>query len=94
MALPLPSSPLVGLFVSLCLILSFWLYRVALPKPIPGIPYNKHASSRLLGDLPELTKHMQVTKEMTSWLVNQCRVHNSPIVQVFARPFQKPVTEH
>ena len=29
-------------------------YRAILPKPIPGIPYNKASASRILGDAPDV----------------------------------------
>lgn len=30
-------------------------YRAILPKPIPGIPYNKASASRILGDAPDVS---------------------------------------
>lgn len=32
------------------------VYRAILPKPIPGIPYNKASVSRILGDAPDVSK--------------------------------------
>lgn len=92
MALPLFGSSSFGLLAIGVLLLSFSLYRYLLPKPIPGIPYNKHAARRLLGDMPEFGKSVSETKEVNKWLVDQCRAHNSAICQVFVRPFAKPVS--
>jgi hypothetical protein len=73
--------------VTLFLILS---YRWALPKPIPGIPYNASAVNSLLGDVPEMMEQMQKTDQIFPWLVSQTVKLQSPIVQVWARPFAKP----
>lgn len=88
-----PFSPTLGLLGIGVLVFSVCLYRLLLPKPIPGIPYNKHAARNILGDLPQLAKYMKETKEINAWLINQCRIHDSPIVQVFPRPFSKPVSK-
>lgn len=36
--------------------LLYVLYQIILPKPIPGIPYNKHAAKSLFGDIPEIRR--------------------------------------
>ncbi|KLP09079.1 related to TRI13-cytochrome P450 [Fusarium fujikuroi] len=71
-------------------LLFFYLYNRALPKPIPGIPYNKHATKRLLGDLPDLMGHQKHTGEQRRWFAMQNQKFNSPVCQVFIRPFGKP----
>lgn len=71
----------------------YLLYRLALPKPLPGIPYN-HASARsLFGDLPAMLKHVKANHTLFDWISAQCEVLNSPIIQIFASPFNlgKPV---
>lgn len=84
----LSSSTLLAfgvIFVALILV-----YRAALPKPIRGIPYN-HASARsILGDIPSMIKWKNETRETFSWITLQCKKLNSPIVQIFAKPFSKP----
>lgn len=72
---------LMGLYV---------LYQKLLPKPIPGIPYNKAAASSLLGDMPSLARHAASTGEPMAWFRQQAEAHRSPLVQVFVRPFSKP----
>ncbi|RYP27386.1 hypothetical protein DL767_007705 [Monosporascus sp. MG133] len=67
-----------------------YLYWLALPKPYPGIPHNKASARRLAGDLPGLLSHYKKTKEIASFSFQQCRNLNSPIVQIFLRPFSRP----
>ncbi|GAB7346302.1 hypothetical protein MBLNU457_5024t1 [Dothideomycetes sp. NU457] len=81
------STALVVLFIVLSALL---LYRLALPKPIPGIPYDQRSASRILGDVPDALKHLSETQEMVSFLVGRCEKLNSPVIQVFLRPFQRP----
>ncbi|KAH7237790.1 cytochrome P450 [Fusarium redolens] len=71
-------------------LLLFCLYNLALPRPIPGIPYNKNATTRLLGDLPDFIEYQKHTKEQRRWFAAQNQKFNSPICQVFIRPFGKP----
>ncbi|ELR04279.1 hypothetical protein VC83_08088 [Pseudogymnoascus destructans] len=65
-------------------------YRWALPKPIPGIPYNKEALKTVFGDAPSLVKHTTKTQELYSWMVEQNIKLQSPIIQLFVRPLAKP----
>ncbi|KAK1085086.1 hypothetical protein LTR48_004853 [Friedmanniomyces endolithicus] len=80
--------------VSLCLFglvaAGYFLYRVALPKPIEGIPYNSHAVRRILGDVPDAMKYRADTHEVFGFLEEQLVKHNTPIFQFFMRPFGKP----
>ena len=39
-------------------------YRAALPRPLPGIPYNKDAASKLFGDVPEMMRYVLRTKRI------------------------------
>lgn len=87
MSLSLQSFGIIG---SVVLLAGFLLYRAALPKPIPGIPYNKEATKNLFGDVPTFMKYHAETSELYSWLVKQCAKLDSPIIQVFMRPFGKP----
>ena len=51
-----PTSTLgvVGVVGTVLLAGAILLYRAALPKPIPGIPYKKGSEKRLLGDAPDV----------------------------------------
>jgi len=68
----------------------YFLYRTALPKPIPGIPYNKDAARSVLGDVSAMVTYQSETGQIFPWMVSQSVKLNSPIVQLFLRPFQKP----
>ncbi|KAH7468403.1 hypothetical protein FOMA001_g15745 [Fusarium oxysporum f. sp. matthiolae] len=63
-------------------LLRCWL----LPKPIPGIPYNENAVKSFMGDIPELRD----APNRREWWAQQPARHESPIVQVFMRPFDAP----
>ncbi|KAK3315597.1 cytochrome P450 [Apodospora peruviana] len=65
-------------------------YRAVLPKPIPGIPYNHDATSKLLGDMPEMLGYVMRTKRMFCWLTSLTNRHQSPIVQAFIKPMSNP----
>ena len=62
------------------------VHRALLPRPIPGIPYNKKASKRVLGDLLDLIN----APNDREWMVNQGIALNSPIYQIFLGPTSKP----
>jgi hypothetical protein len=64
----------------------YLLYRYILPRPIPGIPYNHEAVRTPLGDVPTMSKHVNETQEIWSFMTKQNIKHKSPIVQVFVRP--------
>lgn len=68
----------------------YTLYRWLLPKPIPGIAYNPEATKSLFGDAPSMLEEVKVTGEFRVWCANQVMKMNSPICQVFVRPFSKP----
>jgi hypothetical protein len=76
---------LVGLVTALYL-----LYQSALPKPIPGIPYNVAATKRLLGDMAEIRQRKAEGKSTRTWFREQASRHNSPICQAFLAPFSRP----
>ncbi|CRG92717.1 Cytochrome P450 1A4 [Talaromyces islandicus] len=72
------------------LIALFGLYQWLLPKPVPGIAYNQEATRSLLGDAPSMIKEVSVTGEFRVWCAKQVKKMNSPICQVFIRPFGNP----
>ncbi|KAF5001394.1 hypothetical protein FDECE_10957 [Fusarium decemcellulare] len=74
---------------ALCALLPGFFYfclRLLLPKPIPGIPYNVEAANSWLGDLPEF----RAAPNRRTWWADQAVKHQSPLVQVFLRPFGRP----
>ncbi|KAJ4416568.1 hypothetical protein N0V82_006690 [Gnomoniopsis sp. IMI 355080] len=77
-----PSSPLsILLSLALFLIVTYAAHQRALPKPLPGIPYNAAAARRLLGDLPELYSAAR-TRDMRNYMSSLATRHASPIVQL------------
>ncbi|KAL8750098.1 MAG: hypothetical protein Q9184_006547 [Pyrenodesmia sp. 2 TL-2023] len=68
--------------------LAYYIFRLALPKPIPGIPHNPNLG--LFGDIPALKKYNKDTQQVYRFLTDACSNLGSPIVQLFARPFGKP----
>ncbi|CAG8981800.1 hypothetical protein HYALB_00004743 [Hymenoscyphus albidus] len=90
--MPLGLTPQVlSLFIGSGMVLLILFYRWALPKPIPGIPYNKKAANSIFGDVGALVEATSKTKEMFAWMMQQNVNLDSPIIQLFTRPFGKPL---
>ncbi|KAH7035743.1 cytochrome P450, partial [Microdochium trichocladiopsis] len=70
--------------------LLYLLRQWALPKPLPGIPFNEAATKLLLGDAAELRAIKQAGGRARAWVGQQTVKHNSPIAQVFLQPLGKP----
>ena len=68
----------------------YFLYLRALPRPIPGIPYNSESASRLLGDLPNFLALAKAGGRTRDFWSNLARRHDSAITQFFMGPFTKP----
>lgn len=68
------------------------LYRLALPRPIPGIPYNEASARKLLGDVPGMTSHIK-NEEGTfiTYIIESMKTLNAPLMQVFIRPLSSPL---
>ncbi|ORY04451.1 cytochrome p450 monooxygenase [Clohesyomyces aquaticus] len=67
---------------------AFYLWLI--PKPIPGIPYNRDSTHRPLGDALDMLREVSITSEFNLWCAKQVDKLNSPICQVFVNPFSKP----
>ena len=68
------------------------LYRLALPKPIPGIPYNASSARKIFGDIPAMVSH--ITHDdgtFITYIVSTLQTLNAPLVQVFIRPLSSPL---
>lgn len=89
-ALPSPSPFNILLGLLALLTITYVAYQQALPKPIPGIPYNPASANSLLGDLPELFKQLKAG-DLRGFFSGMTSRLDSPIVQFFGRPFSKPV---
>jgi len=81
---PLDTKALVLLFL-LGLSILYWL---ALPHPLPSIPYNRTATWTPLGDLPSILGSVP-DPGFSTWLLRQPLHHRSPLVQFFFMPFQR-----
>lgn len=86
----IPESPVIALVVLALPILLFLSYHRLLPKPIPGIPYNEEAATRLFGDIPTMLSVISKGDLLFDWMVGNNVRHKSPVTQIFGRPFQKP----
>ena len=88
--LPLPTwlPPSVPLAVAGIVVFVYWTYRMMLPKPLPGIPYNSGLG--ILGDMPELIQYRKTQPSFRRFFGELCCRHKSPIVQIFLRPLAKP----
>ncbi|KAH9884332.1 hypothetical protein F4778DRAFT_787790 [Xylariomycetidae sp. FL2044] len=64
------------------------VYKISLPRPIPGIPHNALAATSILGDIPEMLSHMRETPsgDFVSYISESMFRLNSPLIQVFVRP--------
>lgn len=83
-------SPALGLVLAVIAASLYALYLWALPKPLPGIPYNVESTKKLLGDAPDLKRAILETNEFNTWCAQQNEKHKSAIVQVFIDPLSKP----
>jgi hypothetical protein len=83
-------SSSTAIIVSIVVAILAILYRAALPKPIPGIPYNYASSRSIFGDIPSMMKWKRDTRETFTWMTEQCNKLNAPMVQIFVKPFSAP----
>lgn len=71
----------------------YLLYRALLPKPIPGIPFNKPSAGHLFRDLPAIKAHRTTADKgrFISYLIQTVEKLNAPLVQVLIKPLSKPL---
>jgi hypothetical protein len=85
-------SPTVLALSVFSLTILYAVYRAALPRPIPGIPYNKAAAGSILGDVPEFFKYVKASNgQVLGWWSEQLAKHDSPICQLFLKPLGRPI---
>lgn len=73
-------------------VILYLVYRAALPKPIPGIPYRIEAARHILGDVPAILKATSGSDTThVQWIQQQLQNLNSPIMQIFMSPFCQPI---
>lgn len=76
--------------VGVLVVLLRLLYVRALPKVLPGIPYNEESARRILGDLPHLAALKRAGKRPRTFWSQLAKRHNSPITQLFMGPLSGP----
>lgn len=86
----MPSLSTLALVGAVFLAVGYYVYRAALPKPIPGIPYNEASAKRLLGDGLDAIAWQKKTGDTIGWITSQLIKHDKPVIQLFMRPFDKP----
>jgi hypothetical protein len=74
---------LVGLIFAFT---AYAVYLAALPKPLPGIPYNSESAHKFFGDVALFKK----AKYRRQWLWGQPRQQGGAVSQVFLFPFRRP----
>ena len=91
-AMPLQyfNLPVIAVWIAIAIFALYICWRLALPKPLPGIPYNPEAVRSVFGDISPMIKHIKDTQELYSWMTSQNVKLNSPIVQLFTSPMGKP----
>src|SRR4051812_44527453 len=83
------TASVIGAFAALSLI--YYLYRLASPKPFTGIPYQPHAVRSILGDLPEIRRKAQETKEPSMAMFSVARRLGTLICQLLLASLAPPV---
>ncbi|KAH8646268.1 cytochrome P450 [Xylariales sp. PMI_506] len=66
-------------------------YRWALPRPIPGIPYDETSAKSILGSLPQIIAYARKNKALFPWFAEQNDKYNSPLFQFWNGPLTKPM---
>ncbi|RYP65762.1 hypothetical protein DL771_008127 [Monosporascus sp. 5C6A] len=70
--------------------LLYFVYRRALPKPLPGIPYDERARISLFGSFPEIREYVREHGRLRPWLAGHSARHNSALTQFWFGPFARP----
>lgn len=78
---------LVGIVLAI-----IWLRRKLMPKPYPGIPYNKESLERITGDIPNLMPIIEATNEFSNTLFTvTTQKLGVPIAQLLFPGIRKPM---
>lgn len=85
----IPRLPAVAVVTTLALSVCYLLVQRLYPRPLPGIPYNQAATSRIFGDVPEIAEYTEKGESFRTWFLAQAQRHNSAITQVFLGPLSK-----
>jgi hypothetical protein len=84
--------------VAVLVVVGYVIWLRLLPKPLPDIPYNPEALKSVFGDVPSMLRWRQERGEQRKWYQAQAVKMNTPICQVFTKPFfygpQVILTDH
>jgi cytochrome P450 len=92
--------PSTGTIVAALLAVSigiYALYQWALPKPLPGIPYDERASRSLFGNMLDVIAYRKQHGRFYPMMIQQNVKHNSPVTQIWGGPLSRPLivlTDH
>jgi len=86
----IPSVSSLGIFACILFALVYTVVQKAYRQPLQGIPYNRDAAKKLMGDLAELGEREKKGESMRPWFTDQAHRHHSAITQIFLGPFAKP----
>ncbi|KAK5166537.1 uncharacterized protein LTR77_008080 [Saxophila tyrrhenica] len=82
-----PTSPSLQ---ATCLTTFYFLYRAALSRPIPGIPYKAPQFNSVLGSFPDQQQHGKRRGGQLRYMGHLMNELNFPVMQFFARPCGRP----
>lgn len=87
----LESTTVISILIPAISIVAYAFYIYLLPKPLPGIPYDKAATRSILGSLPSMESFRKTHhSNLIPWFSHEASRHNSPICQFWLGPFAKP----
>lgn len=85
------SSLVTGLALILLSLLAVGAYQLALPRPIPSVPYDASEARNILGSIPALLGHLRRHGVVIPWMTGlNARHGGAPLVQFFGLPFSTP----
>ncbi|EAU36731.1 predicted protein [Aspergillus terreus NIH2624] len=87
-----PSQREIVWYILSCLF-AWLLYKfslLCLPTPFHDIPHNEGTTRTIFGDLASMLSEVSKSNDIFTWLLRQTQKANSPLYQVFIRPFGRP----
>lgn len=77
--------------VATILVIGYCLRQSMVQQPISGIPHNRSSAHTILGDALGMLGHFKKQKTVWDWTSIQAANLNSPVIQLFIRPFGNPI---
>jgi hypothetical protein len=89
----MPSAQLTAVYLVITIfvlpLVFYFIHRHFLPKAIPGIAHNLSSTNTIWGDVPALLSHIKQHQTASTFGTTQHASLNSPLIQLFVRPFRK-----